>query len=99
MQKSLALGFNPVISIMMGVVSAVMGGVLRDTFVNDIPLIFRKEIYATACIVGALLFLLLSFLNVNAEASLLFTIILIISIRLIAIKFQLRLPVITSRQP
>ena len=59
LQKTLDLGLSPVIAVMMGTVSAVFGGVLRDTLSNEIPLIFREEIYATACIAGGLLFLLL----------------------------------------
>jgi len=98
LEKTIALGFNPVVAVMMGVVTAVFGGVLRDTFVNDLPLIFRKEIYATACIIGALLYLLLSYIGINREVNITLTVLLIIAIRLIAIKLELRLPRITSKK-
>ena len=94
MEKSILLGFNPVIGVLMGVSSAVMGGVLRDTFVNDIPLIFRKEVYATACIIGGVAYLLLGYVSHFTELNLLLTILLIIAIRLIAVRYKLRLPVI-----
>ncbi|MBN1112864.1 MAG: trimeric intracellular cation channel family protein [Bacteroidales bacterium] len=94
MEKSILLGFNPVIGVLMGVASAVMGGVLRDTFVNDIPLIFRKEVYATACIIGGVAYLLLGYISHFTELNLLLTILLIIAIRLIAVRYKLRLPVI-----
>jgi len=94
MEKSILLGFNPVIGVLMGVASAVMGGVLRDTFVNDIPLIFRKEVYATACIIGGVAYLLLGYVSHFTELNLLLTILLIIAIRLIAVRYKLRLPVI-----
>ena len=94
MEKSILLGFNPVIGVLMGVASAVMGGVLRDTFVNDIPLIFRKEVYATACIIGGVAYLLLGYVSNFTELNLLLTILLIIAIRLIAVRYKLRLPVI-----
>lgn len=97
-EKTVALGFNPIIGILMGVVSAVFGGVLRDTFVNDLPIIFRKEIYATACIVGALMYILLSYFSVDRNVNMIITILLIIAIRLIAIKFELRLPRISSHK-
>jgi len=97
LEKSLGLGFNPAVAVMMGVVSAVFGGVLRDTFVNDIPLIFRKEIYATACIFGALLYLLLSLFNIDRNVNIILTVLVIIAIRLVAIKFKLSLPRITSK--
>lgn len=98
LEKTLALGFNPVIGVMMGVVTATFGGVLRDTFVNDLPIIFRKEIYATACIVGAVLYLLLNQFGVNREVNISLTVLLIIAIRFIAIKMKLRLPRITSKK-
>lgn len=98
LEKTLALGFNPVVGVMMGVVTATFGGVLRDTFVNDLPIIFRKEIYATACIVGALLYLLLNQLGVNREVNISLTVLLIIAIRFIAIRYKLRLPRITSKK-
>lgn len=63
--KSLEHGVSPLAAIILGMFSAVMGGVIRDTLINEIPLIFRKEIYATACLSGAALFVLLRFLGVN----------------------------------
>lgn len=56
LQKTLALGLSPIIAILMGVVSAVFGGVIRDVLTGQIPLIFRKEVYATACLAGALVY-------------------------------------------
>ena len=69
LQKTLALGLSPVIAILMGVVSAVFGGVLRDVLSNVEPLIFRKEIYATACLAGGVLFVGLRALEVPALVS------------------------------
>lgn len=59
LQFTLALGLNPVMALIMGMVSAVFGGVLRDVLTNEIPLIFRREIYASACLAGGLVYLLL----------------------------------------
>ncbi|HAA12225.1 MAG TPA: hypothetical protein DCE41_11205 [Cytophagales bacterium] len=56
--KTLGLGLAPIVALLMGMVSAVFGGVLRDTLTNEIPLIFRREIYATACLSGGLVYLL-----------------------------------------
>ncbi len=53
LQKTLEAGLSPMVAVMMGIVSAVFGGVIRDVLSNEIPLIFRKEIYASACLVGA----------------------------------------------
>lgn len=58
LQKALAFGLHPMIAVMLGVVSATFGGVIRDVLSNEVPLIFRKEIYAFACLVGGVFFLL-----------------------------------------
>lgn len=91
-EKALSLGVRPEIAAIMGMFSAVMGGVLRDTLTNEIPVIFRKEIYATACLAGAILYLILYRLHVDREINLIVSIILIFTIRLLAVKFKLALP-------
>jgi uncharacterized membrane protein YeiH len=58
LQKALDFGLSPLISVMLGVVSATFGGVIRDVLSGEVPLIFRKEIYASACLAGAVFFLL-----------------------------------------
>ena len=50
--KTIALGFPFWVAIIMGSVTGAAGGVIRDVFINEIPLIFRKEIYAMACVIG-----------------------------------------------
>lgn len=57
LEKTLEVGLSPAIAITMGIVSAVFGGVIRDVLSNEIPLIFRKEIYAFACLFGALMYM------------------------------------------
>lgn len=91
MQKTLALGLSPLIAIMMGVVSAVFGGVIRDVLSNRAPLIFRKEIYAFACLAGALLYLgAIEFFP--APVSMVISIAAVIAIRILAIRFKWSLP-------
>ncbi len=57
LQKALNFGLSPVICVLLGVVSATFGGVIRDVLSGEVPLIFRKEIYASACLAGGVLFL------------------------------------------
>lgn len=91
MQKTLALGLSPLIAVMMGVVSAVFGGVIRDVLSNRAPLIFRKEIYAFACLAGALLYLgSVQFLPDSISMAI--SIMVVIAIRIIAIRFKWSLP-------
>lgn len=91
-EKSLSLGVRPEIAAIMGMFSAVMGGVIRDTLTNETPVLFRKEIYATACLAGAILYLTLHRFDVDRNVNLMISIFLIIAIRLLAVKFKLALP-------
>lgn len=91
-EKGLNYGIHPFVAIVMGVVSAVMGGVLRDVLTQKTPLIFKKEIYALACFVGAFVFVGLNYLNVPHNFQYLTTIIIIFTIRTVAVKYNLELP-------
>ncbi len=91
-QKSLEFGVNPFAAVILGLITAVFGGVIRDTLLNEIPLIFAKEIYATACIIGAVLYVIMLHLNVNFNIAASISMILIIVIRIIAVKNKLALP-------
>jgi len=83
---------HPIICIALGTISASFGGVIRDILCNEIPVIFRKEIYATACIIGASAFILLSEIPLNKDLNSMITVGLVILIRLIAVKYKLSLP-------
>ncbi|MHA7130415.1 trimeric intracellular cation channel family protein [Algoriphagus namhaensis] len=91
-EKALSLGVRPEIAAIMGMFSAVMGGVIRDTLTNEIPVLFRKEIYASACLAGAILYLVLNYYGVPRDYNLLISMSLVISIRLISMKYKLSLP-------
>ena len=91
-EKALSLGVTPEVAAIMGVFTAVMGGVIRDTLTNKTPVIFNKEIYATACLAGAILYLVLGNFEVARNINLLLSAGLIILIRILAIKFHLELP-------
>jgi len=90
-QKGLAAGLNPGVCVALGTITGCFGGVVRDILLNDIPLIFRKEIYATACIIGGTAYLLL--LNVIDEnINKILAVVLVCAIRIIAVRFKLTLP-------
>lgn len=84
--------FHPLICITLGMITATFGGVIRDTLSNEIPLIFQKEIYATACIIGSSTFLILNNYGIDPNHNNILTILMIIVVRLIAVKFKLKLP-------
>lgn len=95
LQKTMATGLSPLIGVMMGTVSAVFGGVLRDIFSNRVPLIFRNEIYATACILGGLVFLLLSYWGVEERVSTLCAMFFVMVLRLLAVRYKWYLPALS----
>ncbi|HEX2607566.1 MAG TPA: TRIC cation channel family protein, partial [Flavisolibacter sp.] len=74
------------------------GGVLRDVLLNKVPLIFRREIYALACIVGGSTYYFLYTTRINADFAKVICILLIFVIRLIAVRFRLSLPRISLKQ-
>ena len=91
-EKGIAADLNPLICIALGTISACFGGVIRDILCNEIPVIFRKEVYASACIIGGLsYFLMLQFLE---EQNYLFIITgaVVIIVRLVAVIFKVSLP-------
>ena len=83
---------NPIISITLGTMTGTFGGVIRDILCNEIPVIFRKEIYATACIVGGMAFILLYEAGMQQDLIYILTSLTVILIRLMAVRFQISLP-------
>lgn len=91
-QKTLVYELSPIICVMMGTVSAVFGGVTRDILTNRIPLIFRKEIYATACILGGSVYLMMTTISLPDYLSLWTSILLVMAVRFLAVKNKWSLP-------
>ncbi|MBE8712870.1 trimeric intracellular cation channel family protein [Sphingobacterium hungaricum] len=91
-QKSLSYGSSEVAAVVLGMFSAVMGGVIRDTLLNETPLIFHKEIYATACLAGAILYVILRSVGIDQSANIFFSAALVFIIRIVAVKYKLSLP-------
>jgi uncharacterized membrane protein YeiH len=83
---------RPEIAALMGMFTAVMGGVIRDVLVNRTPVLFRKEIYATACLAGAILYLTLYNAGISRNANLILSASTIFLIRIIAIRYKIVLP-------
>lgn len=91
-EKGLAAGLGPVMCVTLGTITASFGGVLRDILCNEIPVIFRKEIYATACILGGSGYFLLRQSPLTDEYAYVAAILLVIGIRLLAVRFGISLP-------
>ena len=94
----LAFELSDVSSIVMGVITGSFGGILRDVLVNDIPIVFRKEIYATISIAGGSIFLILRKFEINEYLIDYLPVFFIIILRFIVIRYKISLPSIYKKQ-
>lgn len=92
LEKGLAYNLHPFVALIMGMVSAVFGGVIRDVLTRKVPLIFKKEIYASACLAGGCVYLILATFNINKNIQFIAAAIVIFLIRSIGVKYKLELP-------
>jgi len=94
LQKTLGVGLEFPIALLMGIVSAVFGGIIRDVLTNKVPLIFRKEIYASACLAGGLVFLGLEQISNNPTINMLISMLTVVVIRYLSVRnnWSLKLP-------
>lgn len=99
LQKGIAFGLHPGICIALGTVTGCFGGIIRDISLNNIPLIFEKEIYATACIVGGSVYMLLQYTSLNIELTEGISILLVFLIRILAVRYQWKLPSVYGKSP
>ena len=86
-------GFNPLLMVFAGMITAIGGGIIRDALVNETPLVFRKELYASISFVGVLLYIFLIYERVNLEISSIICIIFVTVFRIMAIHYGWNLPV------
>lgn len=97
LEKGINIGLHPVICIALGTMTACFGGVIRNILCTEIPIIFRREIYATICILGGIVFFVLRKLNLESDVLYLTTSLVIISVRLMAVKFKWYLPTLEHK--
>ncbi len=91
-ERGISVGLSSIMCIGLGTITACFGGVIRDILCNEIPVIFRREIYATACIFGGVGYFLLRRLPFDDAYAYMAGIIIVIGIRLVAVRFKIALP-------
>jgi uncharacterized membrane protein YeiH len=84
--------FSIGVCLALGTITACFGGVVRDVLLNNIPLLFRKEIYAVACIAGGGIYFLMKQTSMDAAMSKILCILIIFVIRILAVRYKLSLP-------
>lgn len=93
-EKGVNAGLHPLICIALGTITASFGGVIRDILCNEIPVIFRKEIYATACILGGIVYFVLIQFPIENNIVFLIAGSVVITARVLAVKFKIALPTV-----
>ena len=97
-EKAMILGYDSWVIVTMGTITAVLGGVIRDILLNKVPLIFKREIYASPCIVGGIFFVTLQFFNLNLPLISAITIGIVTFLRYVAVKWDLQIPKLKSEK-
>ncbi len=92
-QKALSYGHNGEVAVLLGIVTAVGGGVLRDILLNRVPVILEKEIYASAALTGALIVVLGSHLKwLSSDWIAVIALTICFTLRILALRYHWNLP-------
>jgi len=92
LQRGLEAGLNPSVCVALGMVTGCFGGVLRDVLLNEIPLVFRKDIYASASLLGGSLYFVFSAWDLVASAAATLSVMVVVGVRLAAMQWKWDLP-------
>ncbi|EGK00656.1 MULTISPECIES: trimeric intracellular cation channel family protein [Dysgonomonas] len=93
-EKALALDYPVWVCVSMATITGIVGGMIRDILINEVPIIFTQELYAVACILGGILFSILHYLNVDLAVIEISTAVFVVVIRVLATKYRLKLPIL-----
>ena len=96
--KAYSLGYPFWVAIIMGSITGAAGGVIRDIFINEIPLIFRKEIYAMACAIGGLVYWLCLVAGLESHWSQIIGGTSVFVVRVLAVRYQITLPILKGEE-
>lgn len=97
-EKALARECAMAVALTMGMLTGAFGGVIRDILLNRVPLIFRKDIYAMASLLGGIVYWLMLVCGASAELCAMGCLLVIVSIRMLAVKYGWHLPILTSTE-
>ncbi len=95
-QKTIAFGYPMWVAVVMGTITGAFGGVVRDILINEVPLIFRKDVYGTACIAGGLIYWIMIITGASPVIQQLTCAATVILIRLLAVKYNWSIPVLRN---
>jgi uncharacterized membrane protein YeiH len=93
-QKTLAVGYPMWVAIIMGIITGAFGGITRDVLLNEVPLFFRKDIYATACLAGGIAYWVLMQFAIPGWIPQAVCAVVVIGLRIAAVHYNLSLPIL-----
>lgn len=96
--KAIEAGFPFWVAIVMGMITGSVGGIIRDILINEVPLIFRKDIYALACVAGGVCYLICFRFGLLPEITQILSALSVIIIRILAVKFHWSLPALKAHE-
>lgn len=93
-EKTLATNYPMWVAIVMGIITGSFGGIIRDILINEVPLFFRKDIYATACMAGGIAYWLVDSINLPFLVPPTVCAVVVIGLRVLAAKYNWSLPIL-----
>lgn len=93
-EKALVLGYPIWVCVSMATITGIVGGIIRDILINEVPIIFTQELYAVACILGGILFSILYYFNIQLLVIEVSTAVFVVVIRFFATRYHIKLPIL-----
>ena len=97
-KKALLFGTSDMVAVVMGVITGVAGGLIRDVLAREVPMVLQKEIYATACILGGIVYILCIKLGLSYVPAMVISMLGVLVVRITAIFRHLSLPTFMLRE-
>lgn len=94
--KSLNAGLPFWVCIIMGMITGSLGGIIRDVLINEVPLLFRKDVYALTCVMGGIIYFICFLFKFLTPFSEIIGALAVIFLRIIAVKYKIQLPILLS---
>ncbi len=93
-EKALVLGYPIWVCVSMATITGIVGGIIRDILINEVPIVFTQELYAVACILGGILFSILYYFDIQMLVIEVSTAVFVVVIRFFATKYHIKLPIL-----
>lgn len=93
-EKALALGYPIWVCVSMATITGIVGGIIRDILINEVPIVFTQELYAVACILGGILFSILYYFDIQLLVIEVSTAVFVVVIRFFATRYHIKLPIL-----